>query len=131
MCENKINSIFRGQVVRKVYNCYRFDGFDICDSYEHVSYRELWKGFIEKPPFERKENVYINDLDITVEIGNALRSTNGEMIYNIYKYEIIEDEKTTKSLKDAEEMKLKYQQELKIKKLEQEKKNKKWYQIWK
>ena len=111
MVNNKIKSIFRGTVSRRIYNVtsnrnWCNDGYNKPEIYkgiEFAKYKTLFECEIDKPPFEIGESVYINDLDLTVIIEDRVRSTNGEYVYNIdYHFDIIEDEETEKSKIDAE-----------------------------
>ena len=112
MVDNKIKSIFRGTVSRRIYNVtsnrnWCNDGYnnkpEIYKDIEFAKYKTLFECEIDKPPFEIGESVYINDLDLTVFIEDRVRSTNGGYIYNIdYHFDIIEDEETEKSKIDAE-----------------------------
>jgi len=139
MIDNKIKSIFRGKVLRRIYNVtsnhnWCSDGYnrpEIYKNIEFVKYKTLYECEIDKPPFEIGESVYINDLDLTVLIEDRVRSTNGEYIYNIdYHFDTIEDEETEKSKIDAE-IKLKsalvkYNEYLEKQETENNL-NKKWY----
>jgi len=137
---DNITSIFRGTVARKIFRVVnRYSQYNIYHDKPYIQgYKEFikhdifYKCEIERPPFEAGEKVYINDLDLTVTIKEAIRSTNGEYVYNTdYYYDIIEDEKTKESKIEAEKMLkeelIKYNECLS----QQLKRNKKWYQFWK
>jgi len=82
--------------------------------------------------FIKNEKVYIDELDKIVSIGDVFKSTEGSVVYNIYNYEIIEDEKSMESLINAERNKKKYNEEKRQKEIENEnKQNKKWYHFFK
>jgi len=137
---DNITNIFRGTVARKVfrvvnrysqYNIY-FDKPYIQGYKEFIKHDIFYKCETEKPPFEVGEKVYINDLDLTVTIEEAIRSTNGEYVYNTdYYFDFIEDEITERTRIEAEkileEELVKYNEHLSG----ELKKNKKWYQFWK
>ena len=137
---DKIASIFRGTVSRKVFRIVnRYSQYNIyhdkpyIQGYkEFIKYDIFYKCETESPPFETGEKVYINDLDLTVTIEEAIRSTNGEYVYNTdYYFDFIEDEITERTRIEAEkileEELVKYNEHLSG----ELKKNKKWYQFWK
>ena len=137
---DKIASIFRGTVSRKVFRIVnRYSQYNIYHDKPYIQgYKEFIKHDIfykcetERPPFETGEKVYINDLDLTVTIEEAIRSTNGEYVYNTdYYFDFIEDEITErtriKAEKILEEELVKYNEHLSGK----IKQNKKWYMFWK
>jgi len=137
---DNITSIFRGTVARKVFRVVnRYSQYNIYHDKPYIQgYKEFikhdifYKCEIERPPFEAGEKVYINDLDLTVTIKEAIRSTNGEYVYNTdYYFDFIEDEITErtriKAEKILEEELVKYNECLS----QQLKRNKKWYQFWK
>jgi len=131
---DKITSIFRGKVSRKVFRVVnRYSQYNIYHDKPYIQgYKEFikhdifYKCEIERPPFEAGESVYINELDLTVAIEKRIRSTNEEYVYNTdYYFDIIEDEKTRiEAEKILEEELIKYNEQ-------QLKQNKKWYQFWK
>jgi len=137
---NKITSIFRGTVARKIfrvvnrysqYNIY-FDKPYIQGYKDFIKHDIFYKCEIERPPFEAGEKVYINDLDLTVTIEEVIRSTNGEYVYNTdYYFDVIEDEKTERTKKEAEkileEELVRYNEYLSG----ELKKNKRRYMFWK
>jgi len=135
---DNITSIFRGTVARKVFRV--IDRYSPHNIYFDKPYIQGYKEFIkhdifykcetERPPFETGKKVYINDLDLTVTIEEAIRSTNGEYVYNTDHYiDIIEDDKSGRieTERILEEELVKYNECLS----EKLKQNKKWYQFWK
>jgi len=137
---DKVTSIFRGMVARKIFIVInRYSQYNIYHDKPYIQgYKEFIKHDIfykcetERPPFEVGEKVYINDLDLTVTIEEAIRSTNGEYVYNTnYYFDIIEDEITKSDRIETErileEELFKYNEHLSG----ELKKNKKWYMFWK
>lgn len=127
--EDKIKSIFMGETVRREYECY-YSPYNlkawINEKHIHISWDKICECEIDKPPFEIGETIYINDLNIKVCISDKVRSTNGEIIYYIENYKIVEDEITQKSLEEAESIKESHNKR-KVKNSQ----NKKWFQFWK
>ena len=135
---DKVTSIFRGMVARKIFIVInRYSQYNIYHDKPYIQgYKEFIKHDIfykcetERPPFETGEKVYINDLDLTVTIEEVIRSTNGEYVYNTDHYiDIIEDDKSGRieTERILEEELVKYNECLS----EKLKQNKKWYQFWK
>lgn len=137
---DKIKSIFKGSIERKIYKYDKYRNY-IYDDSRVIKWENIHEGLLDKPPFYKHEYVYINEIDKRVQIIDTARSTNNEIVYYTSKViETIEDEKTEKSLKEAEQQLAEYleirekreveKKELEQKELEQ-KRNKKWYKFWK
>jgi hypothetical protein len=106
---------------------------EMYDSYEKIKTEPFHEFILEKPPFEKGEKVYINELDITVSILDVVRSTDGKYIYYTnHEIKTIEDEETVKSKENAEKL---FAQELdlynKWQNPPKEELKKQWYQFWK
>jgi len=106
------------------------------------SFENFYEFDVDKPPFQVKENVYIDALDIEVTVERVVRSVEGYYIYTC-SYLIRTDEnleeKATEELKLQEMWSVYWEKKQKEDewtakwKKEEEEKNfsKKWYQFWK
>lgn len=113
----KHSALFFGKVVgirytvqdnRDVYNEYMYhrSGYrrkPVLQKYnEFISYKQFYSCDFEKPPLEKDEKVYINELDLTVVVLDRVRSTNGEYCYYVdHVVESIENKESEKSLAEA------------------------------
>lgn len=88
---------FKSPFQKEIYNSYHFSKYGI-----GVSLEDIWHGVIPKPVLEVGEYIYINDLDIKVEISDKYRTTNGEVVYEAdYVIREVNDEKTEETRLNA------------------------------
>lgn len=96
-------AIIYGKKLRKIYD-YNFILNDIIreeDRLEFVCDIEIFSGVIEFPLLQEKEKIYISELEKEFKIIDVAKKPNGTCIYYTNYNEIIEDEKTIESLKNA------------------------------
>lgn len=118
-------SVKEGRVAKDSFWCSK----PYLDKYNNLKeYKKFYECDLELPPIKHGEELYINELDITITIHKRVRSVNGEDIY--YTDYVINTIETSEEEKEKANKKLeKYTKEYeeKIRKIN----NKKWYQFWK
>lgn len=128
----------RGSYGQRYYS--RYNGKpEISQCNEFVKYEQFYNCDFEKPPLEKGEKVYINELDLTLAVLDRVRSTNGEYCYYVeHVIEVIDDDKSAKSFAQANiELKKEIERynevegyKKRVEELEQKQK-KKWYHFFK
>lgn len=100
---NKIKSIFLGQVRRKIYHSGWWKAREpINETSDFVCYKKVHECELERPPLEEKEKIYIPELDLTLQIQSVIKSTDGSITYQTnYTIETIEDDKSKESYDKA------------------------------
>ena len=90
--------------------------------------------YLEIPPLKRGEELYINEIDITVTIVKRVRSTKNEDIYYttyLVKTLPISDEDREKSDTELNEIKKKHYEKVRQRDIELTKpKKRKWWKFW-
>lgn len=134
----KHRAVIKGNVYRKVYyfgrirdELYPFyyaPEREIHEDVEPLYEDVLWDGELDLPLLKESEDIYIDELNLTVKIKSRLRSTTGEYLYSTYhRSDVIEDEGTQESLAKAEEDKTEYQEYLKRNEEYQNTKKRNWF----
>jgi hypothetical protein len=113
-----ISSIFLGQVRRKTYDT-NYVG-KVYETSELVEYRKIFECVLNKPPLEVKDKIYIPEMDVTLQVVEIIKTVDGSITYRTnYTIKTIEDEKTEKSFKEANEESVKLIESLKVQKAEE------------
>jgi hypothetical protein len=134
MAKEKIESVFLGKIVEESYsfNNGQYWGHDdsyYCKPYlsagsKIIKYEKIAESDIEKPPFEKNEEIYLSDLKKHVTIEKVTRGTDGTITYTTnYIIKTINKEKSKELQKQLDDELIKYTEWLELQKEQDSKKH--------
>jgi hypothetical protein len=113
----KIYCFGGGNSFYEIYYCRK----DIRCDYEYLEWVDIWSGIINKPPFNKKDCIFVDDLNKTFLISGVVRTTKDQYWYYVDEPNIIEDEISKESLKKAQQEKEEYIEARKLERDEEKK----------
>jgi hypothetical protein len=134
-------AVVMGRIERKIYKFHDRNSWyvgSVREDKELIEHKQIWDGDLENPPLEISDWLYVKSKGLKVKVLDKAKSTDGGFVYwTDHVIEIIEDNKTIDTKKEAESKKVKYDKWLEAKQksdsevIEKILIPKKWYQFWK